>query len=187
MLCERCGERDAEKVVLIEADPPNCTPRSNPIEPRQKRAEALGRLCARCVIEVTVPPEQRPAMLSWMDEGQRMHAAGAAGSVSETLIPILDAVEREALHNPPNLGALGERLALLLRFFVTVEGRTHPNLYATSRRLASASNWMHVPDPYGEILQALSEPTMQAVWQPTSPKTDEVLPEQLLELLQRAT
>jgi hypothetical protein len=43
-----------------------------------------------------------------------------------------------------------------------------------------------VPAPYGEILQALSGPTMNAVWDPTSPGADEARPEQLLKLLQTA-
>ena len=64
----------------------------------------------------------------------------------------------------------------LLEYLESRDGRTMPNLYATSERLACASNRSHVPVLYNEILGALSGPTMHAVWQSSSPWAEHLLP-----------
>jgi hypothetical protein len=59
MLCKRCGEREAEGCILIDAGIPDRPPRTSPDE-RQQREEELSGLCQRCLLEVTFPPERIP-------------------------------------------------------------------------------------------------------------------------------
>lgn len=185
MLCVRCGEREAEKVVLIEAGPHDSVPRTSP-EERLRRAEELSQLCEHCLLEVALPAEARQFVKSHLNKQRRVRAAATAEPASDALLPLLDAAETEALRNPPEVTALRQRLINLLEHLVSREGRALPNLHATSERFASASNWSHVPAPYNEILEALSGPTMEAVWLPSSPWAKDLLPEHLLARLQRS-
>jgi hypothetical protein len=183
MLCTRCGEREAEKVIYVEAGPPGSPPRTS-LEERRAREEELSRLCERCLLEVAFPPEHFLHMQRLLDEQDAIHAAAAAQPASEALRPVLDALEAEAIRDPADVALTRKRLTELLQYLVSPEGRTLANFDATMDRLQWASDWGHLPMLEREILRALSGPTMEAVWQPESPGANAVLPEQLLAKLQ---
>lgn len=186
MLCIRCGERDAQKVIYVEAGPPGSAPRTSP-EERRAREKELSQLCERCLLDVTVPPEMRPHMQRLLDEQDRMYAAATAQPASAALRPLLDALMAEALRDPLDIAATRRRLTELLQFLASPKGRTLANAHVTSEQLEFASGWEHLPELEREILRTLSGPTMEALWQPESPYTSYALPEQLLARLQTET
>jgi hypothetical protein len=183
VLCIRCGEREAERVILVEGHPSESSP-STPLAERQRRAEELSRLCGRCLIETIYPPEQQARFLAWHAEEQRMAAAAEAETVADALPRLLDAVTREAVREVPDFDVLRDGLIALLQFLITAEGRTHANLWATARQLNGTSDWQHLPPPYLDLLEALSGFTMRSVWRPEETRAMGLLPEQLLERLQ---
>ena len=187
MLCTRCGEREAERVIYVEARPAGSSARmSSPKERRAREAE-LSSLCERCRFETMVPPEMRPHMQRMLDDQQRMYAAIAAQPASEDLLPLLDALEAETRRDPANVVLLRKRLIELLQYLVSPEGRTIANFHATYDRLEFTDEWRRLPALEREILRALSGPTMQAVWQPDLPEARDFLPEQLLARLRADT
>ena len=187
MLCTRCGERDGERVIYVEARPAGSSARmSSPKERRAREAE-LSSLCERCLFETMVPPEMRPHMQRMLDDQQRMYAAIAAQPASEDLRPLLDALEAETRRDPANVVLLRKRLIELLQYLVSPEGRTIANFHATYDRLEFTDEWRRLPALEREILRALSGPTMQAVWQPDLPEARDFLPEQLLARLRTDT
>ena len=95
MLCTRCGEREAERAIYVEARPAGSSARMSSPEERRAREAELSSLCERCLFETMVPPEMRPHMQRMLDEQQRMYAAIAAQPASEYLRPLLDALEAE--------------------------------------------------------------------------------------------
>ena len=102
MLCVHCGEREAEEVILIEAGPLNSAGGTSP-EERLQRAEELSQLCERCLVEVRFPQEARSHVEDFLSEQRHMRAAATAEPAPESLRPLLDAVEREALHDPTDI------------------------------------------------------------------------------------
>lgn len=185
MLCTRCGEREAERVIYVEAGPAGKPPRSSP-EERRAREEELNGLCERCLIDVTVPPEHRLMMQRLMDDQRAMYAAASATPVSEALPPLLVALEAETTRNPVDVVVLRKRLTELLQFLVSPEGRTLANFDATRQQL-DLSSLSNLPALEREILLALSGSTMQALWHPELPGARELLPERLLARLQGET
>jgi hypothetical protein len=183
VLCIRCGEREAERVILVEGHSSASAP-STPLVERQRRAEELSRLCGRCLIETIYPLEQQASTLDWLEEEQRMEAAAEAETIADALPSLLDAVAREAVRAVPDFDVLRDRLIALLQFLISAEGRTHANLYAMARQLNGTSNWVHLPPPYMDLLEALSGFTMRSVWRPAETGAMGLLPEQLLERLQ---
>lgn len=169
--------------MYVEAVQPGRPPVSS-LEEKQAREEELSRLCPPCLIEVTSPPEKVPLFLNFFDSQERMHAAGRAEPASETLWPLLDALETEAVREPADIAATRQRLTAILQYLASAEGRTLANIYAVSQRLSRASSWHHLPTLEREILGSLSVMTLQAFWEPESPWATFALPEQLLARLQ---
>jgi len=185
MLCTRCGEREAERVIYVEATPAGKPPRSSP-EERRAREEELNGLCERCLIEVMVPPERRDFMQHVWGEQRAMSAAAAAQPVSAALPPLLVALETETTRDPVDVVLLRQRLTELLRFLVSAEGRTLAHFDATRRQL-DLGNWSQLPALEREILRGLAGATMEAVWNPDAPGASDWLPERLLARLQAET
>jgi hypothetical protein len=186
MLCARCGQREAEPVIYVEARLPGRPATSTP-EQRRAREEEMSRLCPQCCFEVTIPPEHLDHARQFFDAQERMHAAAAAHPPSDALRPLLDALEVEATRDPPDLALTRQRLEELLRFLASAEGRTLANVDATADRLQWASDWQHLPEPEREILGTLLATTLEALWLPESPHTRHALPEQLLVRLRDET
>ena len=184
MLCVNCGQREAEKVILVEAVPLGSKAPHTPREERKRREEELSRLCQRCQLEVMIPAEHRDHVGALFDDQRRMHDVASAQPPSDVLGPLLDALVREALRDPTDVATLREKLVSLVRYLASSEGRTLSDVYWTGHRLSRASNWAHVPEPYDDILLTLSGSTLQALWQPASPIAAEFLPERLLARLQ---
>src|SRR6478735_8288926 len=141
MLCTRCGEREAERVIYVEARPAGSSARTSSPEERQAREAELSSLCERCLFETMAPPEMRPHMQRMLDEQQRMYAAIAAHPASEDLRPLLGALEAETSRDPANVVLLRKRLIELLQYLVSPEGRTLANFDATYDRLGFAGEW----------------------------------------------
>jgi len=185
MLCTRCGEREAERVIYVEARPAGSSARMSSLEERRAREAELSSLCERCLHETIFPPERLPHMQRMLDEQKRMYAAIAAQPASEDLWPLLDALEAAATREPADVALLRKRLIELLQYLVSPEGRIIANFDATRYRLDF--DWQHLPALEREILRALSGPTLEAVWQPELPQARDYLPEHLLARLQADT
>jgi hypothetical protein len=60
MLCTRCGERDGERVIYVEARPAGSSARMSSSKERRAREAELSSLCERCLFETMSGNEPRP-------------------------------------------------------------------------------------------------------------------------------
>jgi len=111
-------------------------------------------------------------------------------SVSPQLRPLLEAVYRQILAEPFNVTALKSSLERLL-FFLSVEGRTNANCWATDLFFARDENWVaasaeqNLPAQFHDILAMMGEALHDTVQAPETASNFGCLPEQLLERIRQ--
>lgn len=111
-------------------------------------------------------------------------------SVSPQLRPLLEAVYRRILSEPLDLAALKHSLEDLV-FFLSVEGRTNANCWATDLFFARNENWetdwadRNLPENFHDILAMMGEALHDTVQAPEIARDFGCLPEQLLERIRQ--
>lgn len=107
-------------------------------------------------------------------------------SVSTRLRPLLEAVYRQALAEPIDSTAIKQSLAELLTF-LSGEGRSNANCWATDLFFARGENWetdwaeRNLPDSIHDVLAMMGEALHDTVQAPEIARNFGCLPEQLLE------
>ena len=115
-----------------------------------------------------------------------VYGARNGESVSTRLRPLLEAVYRQILAEPIDSMAIKQSLVELLTF-LSGEGRSNANCWATDLFFACGENWetdwaeRNLPESIHDVLAMMSEALHDAVQAPEIAENFDCLPEQLLE------
>jgi hypothetical protein len=125
------------------------------------------------------------------DEAWTVVAVSRDGEpVSPNLRPFLQAVYKETLSRPVNVVSLKNSLESLLEF-LTGDGRTNANCWATDLFFANCQEWegdwadRDLPENLHDVLTMMGEALHDTVKDPGVARNFGCLPEQLLEQLKR--
>jgi hypothetical protein len=110
--------------------------------------------------------------------------------VSAELRPLLHAVYRDVLSEPPDLASLKVSLVALLEY-LSGQGRTNANCWAADLFFGSSNGWekdwteQNLPEHFHDVLAMMGEALHDSVRTPAIAQNFECLPDQLLDRVRR--